>query len=78
MNKILGSIRVLEVVDNPDGTATIHLDVPDETMETIKEAMGWTEWSQEKFNEFVVSSLQHYAQKVENGKANTPIKNTKP
>lgn len=71
MKRVIGQIKVLEVVDNPDGTATLHLDVPDEMMEEIKKVMGWKRWSDKKFNELVVNSLDYYAKRVQLEKGQT-------
>ena len=67
-NKILGQIKVAEVVDNPDGTCTIRFDISDEMQQQIIESMGWSEWSEEKFNQFVIDSLDYYASLVEKEK----------
>ena len=71
MEKIIGQIKVLEVVDNPDGTCTIHFDVSNEMMTTIKEAMGWKRWSDKKFNQLVIESLERFAAEVKHDKGQT-------
>lgn len=71
MEKIIGQIKVLEVVENADGTATVHFDVPDNVMEEIKKSMGWKRWSNKKFNELVLNSLDYYARQVQLEKGQT-------
>lgn len=71
MEKIIGQIKVLEVVDNSDGTATVHFDVPDNVMKEIKKSMGWKRWSNKKFNELVLNSLDYYARQVQLEKGQT-------
>lgn len=56
--KGLGTLKVLEVVDNPDGTATIHLDVSEEFQANLVREMGWPEWSQERFEKLVLEALE--------------------
>lgn len=56
--KGLGTLKVLEVVDNPDGTATIHFDVSEEFKQNLLKEMGWSEWSQEKFEKLVLEALE--------------------
>ena len=59
--KVLGTIKVAEIVDNPDGTCTVHFDVSSEMQELIMETMGWSSWQPEEFNKFVENSLEYYA-----------------
>lgn len=56
--KGLGTLKVLEVVDNPDGTATIHFDVSEDFQANLVKEMGWSEWSQEKFEKLVLEALE--------------------
>lgn len=56
--KGLGTLKVLEVVENPDGTATIHFDVSEEFQANLVREMGWNEWSQEKFEKLVLEALE--------------------
>jgi hypothetical protein len=58
MEKVLGKIVVEEVVDNPDGTSTIIFNISDEAKENIKNHMGWKRWSDKKFNQLVIESLE--------------------
>lgn len=54
----LGSISVLDVKDNPDGTATIIFDVSEEFQNNLVKQLGWSEWSQEKFEKLVLEALE--------------------
>jgi hypothetical protein len=69
--KILGQIKVVEIVDNPNGTCTIHFDVSEDMKKAIIESMGWKRWSNKKFNELVENSLVHYANAIAQQKAQT-------
>ena len=56
--KSIGSIKVTEVIDNPDGTATIHFDVADDFKENLVKAMGWEDWTDEAFNKMVLEAVE--------------------
>jgi len=58
MEKILGRIVVESVTDNPDGTSTIVFNIPDDAKENIKQSLGWKRWSDKKFNQLVIESLE--------------------
>jgi len=55
---IIGSITVADIVDNPDGTCTIHFDVSEEFQNNLTKAMNWDTWSQEKFNALFLDALE--------------------
>jgi len=55
---IIGSITVADIVDNPDGTCTIHFDVSEEFQNNLTKAMNWDSWSQEKFNALFLDALE--------------------
>ena len=58
MEKILGKIVVESVTDNPDGTSTIVFNIPDDVKENIKQSLSWKRWSDKKFNQLVIESLE--------------------
>ena len=61
--------EILDVIENPDGTATIKLDLSDEFMEWFKKDQGLKRWSQKRFENFfvenVVEGLQIMKEKVD-------------
>jgi hypothetical protein len=63
--KSIGTIKVSEINDNDDGSATIVFEISDEFKESLVHAMGWDCWSQEKFNKFVHDALINYADSLE-------------
>lgn len=63
--KILGSIKVIDVKDNPDGTATITFDISDEVKENIKRALKWKRWSQKRFETYIQNSLMDLVKELE-------------
>lgn len=58
MEKILGTMLVESVTDNPDGTSTIIFNIPNDAKENIKQVLGWKRWSNKKFNQLVTESLE--------------------
>jgi len=55
--KDIGSIKVVEVKDNEDGTCTIIFDVPDDFKDKLVAALGWDEWTDEAFNQLTLDAL---------------------
>lgn len=69
MNSLIGSIKVLDIIDNPDGSANVTFEISDEFKINFMNAVGWNEWSDEKFNVWVVESLTRHVSELE-GKDN--------
>ncbi len=63
-NKELGTIKVAQIVDNNDGTSTINFDVSENFKKNLQESLGWTEWSDEKFNLLIDEAIKNYADTV--------------
>lgn len=63
--KILGSIKVIDVKDNPDGSATITFDISDEVKENLKRALKWKRWSQKRFETYIQNSLMDLVKELE-------------
>jgi hypothetical protein len=57
-NSKMGPIFVDEIIDNPDGTATVRMTIPDETKEAIMQKYGWTEWSDDEFQKMALEALR--------------------
>jgi hypothetical protein len=56
----IGEIKVLEVIDNPDGTANVVFDISDEFKENFVKLMKLNEWSDSVFQNYVVDALTDY------------------
>jgi hypothetical protein len=54
----LGTLKILEIKDNADGTANVEFDISDEFKKNIIEKFGWSEWSDEKFQKLVLEALE--------------------
>jgi hypothetical protein len=64
-----GGIFVDEIIDNPDGTATVRMTIPDATRAEVMKHYGWTEWSHERFSEMVLKALRKAAKDKEDENA---------
>ena len=61
-------IKILEIIDNPDGSAKVIFDVDDEFQKEIMRAQGWDKWQQEEFEQLFINALKEY---IEYQKGNT-------
>jgi hypothetical protein len=64
-NELLGTIQVLDIVENADGSATITFDIPDEVKNNLKKTFKWKRWSQKRFETLVIKALTDAARKGE-------------
>ena len=53
-------LKVLEVSENEDGTATINVEMSEEFMKWFKEREGLKRWSDNRFNKFFTKNLQKF------------------
>jgi hypothetical protein len=61
----LGAIKIIDVVDNDNGTCSLTYEVPEQLKASIKRSMGWKRWSSKKFNDFFLEALTKYAKDME-------------
>jgi hypothetical protein len=52
-------IEVIEIKDNPDGSAQYIFEVDEEAKASIMKAAGMKRWSNKRFQEFVIQALDH-------------------
>lgn len=50
-------IEVVEIKDNPDGSAEYTFEVDEETKATIMRITGMKRWSKKKFEKFVIRAI---------------------
>lgn len=53
----------VEVVENPDGTATINIEVDRQLRETILRTYGKKRLTKKLVEEFVITAIQRHAEK---------------
>jgi hypothetical protein len=54
------SVKVSEIIDNPDGSAKVIFDIEDGFEEEIIKMHGWEKWEQEKFEQLFITALKDY------------------
>ena len=52
--------NVIDVIDQPDGTAKVILEFDDETKNAIKQMYGWKRWNTKKFEELFKTAILNY------------------
>ena len=67
MNTAFGEIEILETKENPDGSLNITFDISDEFKLNLIKNLGWNEWSDELFNEWVITVIKDILDRTENG-----------
>lgn len=67
MNTAFGEIEILETKENPDGGLNITFDISDEFKLNLIKNLGWNEWSDELFNEWVITVINDILDRTENG-----------
>ena len=63
--KLLGRIKIIDVIDNGDNTSSLTYEVPDNLKEEIVRSLGWEHWSSEKFNQIFLEALVKNAKNLE-------------
>ncbi len=53
-------IKVVEIIDNPDGSAKVIFDIEDGFEEEIMQMQGWDKWEQERFEQLFITALKNY------------------
>ena len=54
------SLKVINVIEQPDGSALVTFDVDKETREFIKNLYGWKKWSSKKFQVVLLQAIDNY------------------
>lgn len=52
--------NVIDVIDQPDGTAKVILEFDDETKNSIKQMYGWKRWNTKKFEKLLITAIYDY------------------
>ena len=65
--KFTGKINVVDVVDNPDGSAKITFEADKEFKNSFKKYYGLKRWSQKRFDLFLREALENMNQLYKDG-----------
>ena len=69
-----GTIKVTEVIENPDGSATVVFEADPDFRKGFKEHFKLKRWSQKRFNKFmneaIETSIKYYQKQVKINKEN--------
>lgn len=59
METYLGKIKVVDIIDNEDGTSSVTFEADDEFKDWFKKKYNLKKWSQKRFNEFLQDAIDH-------------------
>ena len=62
-------IKVIDIIDQPDGSALVNLDISQDTKNLIKKSYGWKRWDAKKFEKLFIDGLMNLVSKVKNKNA---------
>lgn len=72
METYLGKIKVVDIIDNADGSASVTFEADDEFKNWFKKKHNLKKWSEKRFNKFLQDAIDHMtAQMKEEQNANT-------
>ncbi len=54
------SLKVINVIEQPDGSAIVTFDVDKKTREFFKSVYGWKRWSSKKFQQVLLQAIDNY------------------
>ena len=57
--EFLTRLKISTIVDNTDGTSTIHFDLDDEFIEWFKEKEGLKRFSHKRFSNFIKEAISN-------------------
>lgn len=58
MHMSMYNLKVVDVIDQSDGSAIVNLDIPEEAKKFIMETYGWKRWSAKKFQKLFIEALR--------------------
>ena len=54
------NLKVIDVVNQPDGSAIVTFDIDKKTREFIKSIYNWKRWNNKKFEKVLLQVLDNY------------------
>lgn len=73
-NMFGGLIAVKEVIDNPDGSATVVFEADKDFRKGFKEYFGLRRWSQKRFDKFMNEAIESSVKYYKDQEANEQLK----
>ncbi len=58
--------KVVEIIDNPDGSANVIFEIDHSIKEQVKQFYGWKRWSSKKFEQLFIEGLYNYIKERSN------------
>ena len=58
IKEFIPNIKVEEIIDNEDGSATMVFNIKEEIRNKMAESLGWDSWSDDKFQEFFLAAIE--------------------
>jgi hypothetical protein len=62
-------IKVVDIIDQPDGSALVNIDIDDETINLIKTTYGWKRWNTKRFQKLFIEALSKNIQQEKKSNA---------
>jgi hypothetical protein len=59
------NLKVIDIIDQPDGSAIVTFDIDKKTREFIKSFYGWKKWNKKKFEKVLIELLDNYVKMKE-------------
>jgi len=56
--ELIARLKISDIIDNEDGTSTLHFDLDDEFIEWFKKKEGLKRFSHKRFSSFVAEALK--------------------
>lgn len=54
------NLKVIDVVNQPDGSAIVTFDIDKKTREFIKSIYNWKRWNKKEFEKILLQALDNY------------------
>jgi DNA-binding IscR family transcriptional regulator len=63
-NKPVGKIKVVDIVDNLDGSCSVTFEADEQFKKWFKKTNNLKKWSQRRFNTFIQNAIDHMAARL--------------
>ncbi len=59
-------LKVIEIIENEDGSSKIVLDINKKAQDVIKKMYGWSRWNTKKFEKLLIEAITNYMASMPN------------